>query len=170
MTNFKEKKYLLIFLFIIILLLGGLLFWVSRQTLSLARENALLEARNIEMTNVSQRFSLFRTSPNSSVDALSVLNSYFVSSDQRVAVIDKLEQLAKTAQVDYLLNNASDGEEVSFDVTIKGSFSNLYHFLRLLETSGYLVIFDHIGLTAATLKTGVEWTGTILVKIPSEVK
>jgi len=170
MTNFKEKRYLLIFLTTVILFLGFLFFWWSKQTLNLARENVLSEAKNNEIENMQQRFSLFRPSTNSSVDLVSILNSYFVSFDQRVIIIDKMEQLAKAAKIDYLLNNASDGEEISLDITVKGQFSNIYHFLRLLETSGYLISFDSLNLNATNVKGGVDWTGTVIIKIPSEVK
>ena len=82
-----------------------------------------------------------------------------LNKDTVVKFIEDTEQLANTADVALEMKsvNIFDGtkEKPRFTLSIEGSFSSLYHFMRLLENSRYKIEF----ISASIKKPENEKTG-----------
>jgi len=147
----------------LVILLAGGLWWLSLASIRLSEQNAVLSAKIGEIQNKRNDYSGAKSETIKIKDGLVALSGYFVTSDQKVVAIDRLEKLAETAGVKYSLNNAIEGEKVSFDLTASGPFRNIYYFLKLLEQSGFWVSFDRLSLSRNAQGT---WTGSMIISIP----
>jgi len=159
----KNSKISLIIALVAMLFLFGGLIWFSSPTLDLSEQNDVLSTKINEIEAKRNDYSGVKSGAVETQEKLAILAGYFISPDGKVVAIDRLESIAKTAGVKYSLNNAIDGPRVSFDLSVNGSFRNIYQFLKLLETSGYWVSFDHLSLARGV--NGI-WSGSMVVNIP----
>lgn len=164
----KNKKGI-IAIIILDLVLATVLGWSCLETIHLAEQNAQMSAQISEFENRRQNFSKVRSETDDLKMTLDVLNSYLIPSDQRVLLIDTLEDLGRLAGIKYELNNASEGERLSLDANLSGSFVDIFHFLKLAESSGYWLTYEKLSLLRAAGGKG-GWSGSLVVNIPSVVK
>jgi|GEM_PF-3656849 len=159
----KSSNFSITITISLVFVLGGGLWWLSLATMGLSEQNAVLSAKISEIESKRSDYSGAKAETAKIKDGLAALAGYFIAPDQKVVAIDRLENLAETAGVKYSLNNAIEGEKVSFDLTAVGPFRNIYYFLKLLEDSGYWVSFDRLSLARNADGT---WTGSMIISIP----
>lgn len=170
MFSRKTRNYFPIFIIFADILLVVFLIWLVIQTSSLSSQNALLKRQSDDAAAKKNQLFNNRIEAGRISDSLEILNGYFISPEEKFLVIDNLEKLASIAHITYILNNAIDGEQVSLDLSVKGPFQNIYHFMRLLETGGYWVSFEKILLSRGVEANKVNWTGSIVISIPNASK
>lgn len=170
MTNNKLKKYLPMLIITVDIILVLFLLWSMYKVNSLSNQNALIKWQVDELIDKKSKLSTNKSEVGRLDESLMILNSYFVSSEERVSMIDNLEKLAGKSNVGYVLNNAIEGDRMSLDIGVKGSFRNIYYFIRLLETSGYWVSFEKVSLSRSTEGGIGSWSGSIVVNIPNSDK
>jgi hypothetical protein len=159
-------KKILILVILGDIILAAFLVWSFYQFRGLSAQNSLLDD-NIENLSFKKRSMLSNKTESGYLDnSILVLKSYFISSDQKIAVIDNLEKIAGRSGITYVLNNAVDGEKVSLDIGVRGSFRDIYYFIRLLEESGYWVSFDKVSLSRNSDREG-NWSGSMVINIPN---
>jgi len=163
----SKKHITLAAILIIDLLLATILFVEIRRTINLAEMNAESTIRIGELESRQADFSGFRSVNSGLNGKLTILKSFLVAADEKVAVIDQLEELADLAGIKYVLNSAVDSEQISLDAGVTGSFRNIYYFLKLVENAGYWVSFEKMAMSRSAIEGGV-WTGNILISIPGE--
>jgi len=154
-----------LFIVVNIILLVGLI-WLIFQTYELSTRNALLRGQLSELDSKKNKLSNSQLEFNRSASSLEILNGYFVAPDQKVALMDNLEKLAKKAGIVYTLNSVLDQSQFSLDISISGSFKNIYYFTRLVETSGYWVSFKKMSLSQGTKDSDGDWSGSLVISIP----
>jgi len=168
MTKNKTKNYLFFVTIIIAdVILVILLIWLVTQSNSLSEQNALLKGQLDDITAKKSTITNNKTEALRFAESFQVLNKYFTTSDQKVLLFVELEKLANQAGISYNLNNATEATRIYIDMNIKGSFQNIYHFIRLLETNGYWVSFEKILLVRGTEKGVANWSGSIVINIPN---
>lgn len=170
MQKSKSKNYLPILIIIADIILAVFLVWLVMQTNNFSEQNALLKGQLDDLAAKKSELSTNKTGSAHLADSLQILDGYFVSSDQKVLLIDSLEKLASQAGIGYVLNNAIDGDRISLDISVKGSFRSIYYFIRLLETSGYWVSFEKLSLSRGTDKVVGDWSGSMVINIPNSDK
>lgn len=166
----KKINYLPILIILGNLILLVFLGWLIFQTNNLSTQNASVENQLISLMKKKNEIISSKNDSTYLVDSLKVLNGYFILPDQKVLVIANLEKLAKQAGIDYVLNNAIDGQRVSLDMSVGGPFKNIYYFIRLLETNGYWVSFEKISLSKGAVAKSSHWVGSMVVSIPNADK
>jgi hypothetical protein len=170
MGNSKTKKYFPVIIIFIDIVLIVFLIWLVTQVNNLSGQNALVKNQLDTISLKESRLSTSKMEASRLVDSLQKISGYFISPEEKIVVIDNLEKLASRAGIAYTLNNAVDGERMSLDMNVKGSFQNIYYFIRLLETSGYWVSFENFSLSRGTTgKTG-GWSGSIVINIPNSTQ
>lgn len=163
----KHRNYSLVPIILIACLLGGVLIWLWSGLLGLAGQNGALSLQIRELEAKQSRFSGSRLELAKTQEVLAVLSHYVVFSDRQVVMISDLEAIAKQSGIAYSLNNAVQTDKMTLDMNIGGSYRNVFHFLKLLETIGYWVSFDRLALNRGALDKQAVWSGNIVVGIPA---
>ena len=133
MLQNKSKNYFPILIITADIVLVIFLGWLVIQVNSLSGQNALIKSQLDDLTAQKSQLSTNRTESGRLADSLQILNGYFVSSEEKVLLIDNLEKLANQAGITYTLNNAIDGERIALDMSVKGTFRNIYYFIKLIK-------------------------------------
>lgn len=166
MSKNNPPNYFPIMIITADIILVVFLGWLIIQTNSLSKQNAVVKGQLDDLTAKKSQLSTNKTESGRLADSLQILNGYFVSPEEKVLVIDNLEKLASQAGITYTLNNALDGERVALDMSVKGSWRNIYYFIRLLETDNYWISFEKISLARGTDKEVGTWSGSLVINIP----
>lgn len=164
MVNRSAKK-VFIFVVSVNLVVVILVTWFLFYSISSFRTNEILvEKAGQESANLN---SPSRGQSGYLAKSLDDLNAYFVSPEGRVALLAELEALAAQSGITYVLNSANDGPQISLDLNVRGTFQNIYYFIRLLESSGYWVSFENVSLSKGT---DGKWSGSLVVSIPNVIQ
>lgn len=161
----QTKNYSLWFVVIAVLLLCGVCWWLGDQILALSEANQLLRVQAEKSQKNWSEFVSAKAESGGLATTLSSVKKYLVDPHNEVAVIDLLEKLAKEAGVTYTLNNALEADQLSLDMSLSGSFTKIYYFLKLLENSGYWLTFENFNLTRQTGPNAL-WSGNLTISIP----
>ncbi len=168
MLHLKTKYYTAALIILADIILVIFLFWCLGQLISLSDQNAQILGKLEELTAKKSKVSLNKVAADRSAESVEILNKYFISSEEKVLALDALEKLASKSGINYTLNNATDGERVMLDISVKGSYGNIYYFIKLLENSDYWVSFEKISLSRGVeLKAAGAWSGSLVVGIPT---
>ena len=167
MLKSKNKNYFLVLILIVNIILGGILVWLAFDVNSLSEQNALTKRQLDDLSIKKSNLATNRLESLKINDSLQILDGYFVSADQKVLMIADLEKLASKAGVAYVLNNAVDASRVLLDISVKGSFRNIYYFISLMEANHYWVSFEKISLLRGTEKGIGVWSGSMVISIPN---
>ena len=151
------------------LCLAGLLFWLVAQVFAVSTENDRLDQDFKMLETKRGNFSQLKSDAVRQSNLAKVLDGFFIEPDQKVKVIEDLEKISKKTKVAYVLNNASDSNGLALDVGVTGSFSDIYYFIELIETSNYWVTFNELSLSRQADKTGL-WSGNMIILIPFTIK
>ena len=102
------------------------------------------------------------------VESRDTLATAFLSGDEPIVFIEKIEELARTAGVELTLDEPKvvTGTPASLGLTFQatGSFAGLYRLLALLENLPYRLEWQSVTLN---LKSGTTWTGDFDLLITS---
>jgi hypothetical protein len=170
MPKNKVKNYFPTLIILANIILAVFLGWLIIQVNQQSNQNALVKNQLADLTTQKSQMSMSKTESGRLADSLQILNGYFVSPEEKVLLIDRLEKLADKAGITYSLNNAIDGERVSLDMSVKGTFRNIYYFIKLLESNNYWVSFEKISLSRGTDKGAGTWSGSLVITIPKSDK
>lgn len=96
------------------------------------------------------------------------LNTYFITEEDTVSFIERIETLAQTAQTNLNIDAVNIKEEgLEVMVTTSGSWDSVFHFISLIEAMPF-----RISVKNTTLRYTQEsgWTGSLSVLVTSFVK
>lgn len=163
-----RTKKILIGMIVANILVGGAYagaFFITQQTIveSANRSAELLALReqgddNIFLKQLTRQFE----------GGEGVLDAHIVYADDVVRFIDRVESLAKVADVSVALSGLREngGDGLSFDIRTIGTFSGTLHLMSLVEGLPYVVEIKK----ASLVKNGASWAGDFNVDLVGFIK
>jgi hypothetical protein len=148
----------------LILIFGAVIY----LSYGLAGENGRINARLAELELEQSQFAGTKKEATKLSAAQTILARYSIAKGQEVGLVSGLEELGKKAGVSYVLNNAALADKVTLDLSVNGSYGNVYYFIKLLENYGFSVSFERLALSRGALAKQVSWTGNMQVSIPAQ--
>lgn len=150
-----------------LVLLGawGIMFYF---VITEAREIAVVSQETARMEKEERVAEEMRVSVEKDLASHQRVDSYFVTEKTLVSSIENLELAARRAGVSIIIDAFDPDEkknEVSIDVTVRGSYAAVFRFVSALETSPHLFQLNDIAVARAIGKGNTEWgakiTGTM---------
>jgi hypothetical protein len=152
----SRLKKLLFILIIGVLVMAGLCYALFYLTKSKIEETATIEAQALEESAYQERTRALKNLIRDVDPDVQKLYSHVVAPDGAVAFIDAAETLARgsgisiatqSVDVEEATENKDLYENLVLIFTSKGSWSNTYHFLSLLENLPYQLTIEHVAMT-----------------------
>lgn len=117
---------------------------------------------------LSQKQSSLDRLKSSSADNQKIINALFLNDKTKAALIGELEELGAVAGVNYTLNNAEDKDGLKYDVTVKGSFTDVYQFISLVENLPYEATLETVNVEKMPNPKGGEaglWSANLVIRV-----
>lgn len=156
MINYSKKTFIFILLVNVILLgLIVLLVWqINEARFKLAQGLMRLSA----VGGLSAGEPVIALSKLES--QLATLDNYFITADNTVEFLERLETTADLTKVKIKINQAEAKENLSLNFSLQGTFSGIYQFLILLEKFPYNLRVERFDLR---LKSPGAWEGNVFL-------
>jgi hypothetical protein len=156
MSNYSKKSFFLILLATVFLFsLVVLLVWQIRE------EKFKLTQAIIKVSAIDQ-FSVDGTTPVPAKleSQLAMLDNYFITADNTVEFLERLERTSNLTKVKIKINQAEAKNNLSLNFSLAGSFSAINQFLVLLEKFPYNLRIERLDLR---LKSPGFWEGNVFL-------
>ncbi|MBI5004895.1 MAG: hypothetical protein HZC04_01780 [Candidatus Lloydbacteria bacterium] len=134
---------------------AALVFWVVRTV-----DKAVFVLGEIaEETHKEENLRLLKNSVQNTEGDRAQIAALFVSEDGIVSFIERVESLGVSSHAQVLLQSVSvEGGVLKLDISATGAFSEVFHFLTLLEKLPYRTVFEKVSiLKLPEDKKGNEW-------------
>lgn len=100
-----------------------------------------------EETHKEENLRLLKNSVQNTEGSRVQMEALFVSEDGIVSFIERVESLGVLSHAQILLQSVSvDGGVLKLDVSAIGVFSEVFHFLTLLEKLPYRTVFEKVSI------------------------
>lgn len=122
------------------------------------KASILIQEIKEETTKQEELARLKRTISATNADR-EKLSSHFVLGSKAVGFLETIEGYGKTARTTLSITTADiDTEHNTFKITLiaKGTFTEVYHYLQLLENTPYQFQFNKITFDHGSATTGTE--------------
>lgn len=145
---------------------------MTSETATLSADTVALERRVLAVGDIKKDLA-------NAKDRQDVLLEHFVDKENVVPFFTTIESYGKSSGVSVKFDTASSARDVNrFDIalSIKGPYTGVYKFLRLLEATPYEIVVNTIQLQSGYVEvpvsktkivTQVEWTGTVSLSLMS---
>jgi len=164
----KNKIYFIVIFFLLVLaglgllsrFLFGLIVEEGNKIKTIQSESMSLNQQRSQINDISKEYENIK-------DTVSGLDQHLLKADDKLGFIILIEDLARRASVQHLLDisNNNEGEVIFSNINAFGSFSNVLKFIYLLENSNYYLSIEKIQLTGGSSANSED-----LVKAQMSVK
>lgn len=154
-TNLPQSSTKRLFFTILALWLGCVVVYVLMfiYTNRLSAEVATLESDLQTQLSRGERLTSMQQLVNETTDARQDLESYFAAADGEADFITRIEEMADTAGVTLEIANVNVEtvdttylEDLLLTLQVRGEWSEVFHYVRLLEMMPLHVGFDRLSL------------------------
>ncbi|MEK7478185.1 MAG: hypothetical protein AAB645_02340 [Patescibacteria group bacterium] len=116
---------------------------------------------------LNQKQSSLANLKSAATDSQKVINALFINNQTKAVLIAQLEELGAKAGVEYVLNKAEDQGGLRYDITIKGNFTDVYHFISLVENLPYQIMITSANLEKVPSQKdeNLPWSANLIIGI-----